>query len=266
MTAQRRLPFWTLCLSLAAAQPARSFASHATEQASGASERARREVDVHDRMQQRRTDHFSVRFEGPEQASLSWSVLEVLEGAYWRIGGTLSALPSAPIPVVLYTSEQFRDITRSPSWAVGAFDGVIRIPMRGALENPRELERVLSHEYTHALIRQLSPRPVPVWLNEGLAATLEADDLSWAHGLLRRAGTPILLDSLWRPFRELTSEQASLAYAASALAAARLLDEAGGAAVANLLRDVGQGREFSAAFAYRIRRSLAEFQLELNSR
>ena len=37
------------------------------------------------------------------------------------------------------------------------------------------------------------------------------------------------------------------------------------AAVSNLLRDVGQGRPFGAAFASRIRRSLAEFQNELNS-
>jgi len=253
-------------LSLAAARTAASLASQSTEQALSATERARRERAVHDRMQQRRTEHFSVKFEGPEQSSLSWSVLEVLEGAYWRIGGTLSALPNVPIPVVLYTSEQFRDITRSPTWAVGAFDGIIRIPMRGALENPRELERVLSHEYTHALIRQLSSRPVPVWLNEGLAAALESDDLGWAHAVLRRAGRPMPLDSLRRPFGGLTDEQATLAYASSALAADRLLEEAGGVAVANLLRDVGQGREFSAAFVYRIRRSLAEFQSELNSR
>ena len=266
MTARRRLSFVAICLSLVAAQSAASFASQSTEQAGGASERARREREVHDRMQQRRADHFSVKFEGPEQVSLAWSVLEVLEGAYWRIGGTLSALPSAPIPVVLYTSEQFRDITRSPSWAVGAFDGIIRIPMRGALENRRELERVLSHEYTHALIRQLSSRPVPAWLNEGLAAALEADDLNWAHTLLRRTGKPIPLDVLRRPFRELTDEQATLAYASSALAAERLLEEAGGVAIANLVRDVGQGREFSAAFAYRIRRSLAAFQNELASR
>lgn len=262
----RRRPFWAVCLSLAAAQPIASFASQSTGQASGASERFRRESELHDRMQQRRTDHFSVKFEGPEQAALSWSVLEALEGAYWRIGGSLSALPTAQIPVVLYTSEQFRDITRSPSWAVGAFDGVIRIPMRGALENPRELERVLSHEYTHALIRQLSSRPVPAWLNEGLAVALEADDLSWAHTLLRQATRQIPLDRLQRPFGRLTDEQARLAYASSAVAAERLLGEAGGLAVANLLRDVGQGREFSGAFAYRIGRSLAEFQDELNGR
>jgi hypothetical protein len=219
----------------------------------------------HERPQQRRTDHFSVSFQGPAQTALSGSVLEVLESAYWRIGGTMSALPTAPIPVVLYTSEQFRDITRSPPWAAGAFDGVIRIPMRGALDNPRELERILSHEYTHALVRQLSPRPVPTWLNEGLAAALEADDLRWAHMWVRRFGKPIPIASLERPFRGLTAEQAGLAYASSALAARRLLDEAGGGAVADLLRDVGQGHAFAEAFARRTQRTLAAFQSELNA-
>jgi len=264
IVAGRRLQFWALCASLTAF-PALGSAQQTSGRAGRTDNRVQRERELHDGMRQRRTDHFTVSFEGPAQTTLSGSVLEVLEGAYWKIGGTLSALPSMPIPVVLYTSEQFRDITRSPSWAVGAFDGIIRIPMRGALENPRELERVLSHEYTHALIRQLSSRPVPIWLNEGLAAALEADDLEWAHERVRRAGKAIPLDAMERSFRLLNDDQAALAYASSAVAAQRLLDEAGGAAVSNLLRDVGQGRPFAAAFASRIRRSLAEFQNELNS-
>src|SRR5206468_340983 len=133
-----------------------------------------------------------------------------------------------------------------------------------ALDNQRELERVLSHEYAHALIWQLCPRPLPIWLNEGLATALEANDLEWARLLVRRAGKAAPLDVLQRPFRSLTPEQASIAYASSALAAQRLLDEAGGLAVANLLRDVGQGREFDVSFARRIQRSVAAFQAELD--
>jgi hypothetical protein len=254
------LTVWT---ALAASRAVAAGLEQAGDRAGNSRVRAR-ERELHERMRQLRTDHFAVSFEGPEQTSLSGRVLEVLETAYWKIGGTLSVLPNVPIPVVLYTSEQFRDITRSPPWAVGAYDGIIRIPMRGALDNPRELERVLSHEYTHALVRLLSPRPVPTWLNEGLAAALEADDLAWARERVRRAGKAIPLDALQRPFRSLTSEQAGLAYASSALAARRLIDEAGGVAVSNLLRDVGQGQEFVAAFAHRIQRSLAAFQVELD--
>ena len=53
--------------------------------------------------------------------------------------------------------------------------------MRGALDNRKELDRVLSHEFTHALIRTLAPRGVPAWLNEGLATALETGDLEWAE-------------------------------------------------------------------------------------
>jgi len=45
--------------------------------------------------------------------------------------------------------------------------------------------------------------------------------------------------------------------------ARRLLDEAGGAAVANLLRDLGEGIDFETAFLHRIQRSLADFESSL---
>jgi hypothetical protein len=250
-----RLPIWIVCTALSASVVADGSAQDLPRD---------RQNQTATPLQQRRTDHFTVSFEGPAQTSLSGGVLEALETAYWKIGGALSVRPTAPIPVVLYTAEQFHDITRSPAWAAGAFDGVIRIPMRGALENPHELERILTHEYVHALIQQLSPRPVPMWLNEGLASALEADDLKWAHEWVRRAGKPAPLAALQGPFVGLTAPHAGLAYASSALAAQRLLDEAGGAAIAALLRDVGQGREFSEAFARRTQRSLAAFQSELN--
>ena len=90
-------------------------------------------------------------------------------------GAALSHYPTAPIAVVLYTNEQFRDITRAPPWAGGAFDGIIRIPMRGALADAAEFDRVLAHEYTHALVYDLARSGVPTWLHEGLAVALERD-------------------------------------------------------------------------------------------
>jgi len=50
---------------------------------------------------------------------------------------------------------------------------------------------------------------------------------------------------------------------ASARAARRLLDESGGFAVANLLRDLGAGVPFDAAFEHRIQRRFDDFQREL---
>jgi tetratricopeptide (TPR) repeat protein len=113
-------------------------------------ERWRREADLRDRMQLAVGSHFTVSFEGPAEADLAAEALEMLDAAYWRLGQLFGTYPSAPIAVVLYTGEQFRDITRAPSWAAGAYDGVIRVPMRGALDQRHELDRVLSHEFTHA--------------------------------------------------------------------------------------------------------------------
>jgi tetratricopeptide (TPR) repeat protein len=221
-------------------------------------ERWRREADLHDRMEQAIGSHFTVSFEGPAEAELAAEALEILDRAYWRISQLLGTYPAAPIGVVLYTTEQFRDITRAPSWAAGAYDGTIRVPMRGALDERQELDRVLSHEFTHALVRTLAARGVPTWLNEGLATALETGDLGWAEEQTR-GRPPVPLAALNSGFSRFTGAQAQLAYATSALAARRLLDEAGGFAVANLLRDLGEGLDFDAAFLHRIQRPFSEF-------
>jgi tetratricopeptide (TPR) repeat protein len=223
-------------------------------------ERWQRETELHDRMQQAIGSHFTVSFEGPAEADLADGALESLDRAYWRIGPLLGVYPIVPIPVVLYTTEQFGDITRSPSWAAGAYDGTIRVPMRGALGKKGELDRVLAHEFTHALVRTLAPRGVPAWLNEGLATALESGDLAWAETRMAHVDGSVPLRALQSGFGRFTGEQAQVAYAASALAARRLLDDAGGPAITNLLRDLGEGVDFDAAFLHRIQRSFAEFQ------
>ncbi len=64
----------------------------------------------------------------------------------------------------------------------------------------------------------------------------------------------------------MSGADAQVAYAASAVAARRLLDEAGGGAIANLLRDLGDGVEFEAPSCIEFRRSLADFEASLVSR
>src|SRR3954465_10968401 len=223
-------------------------------------DRWRRELELHDRMQHAIGSHFTVSLEGPAEAAVAVEALETPHRPYFRIGQTLGTYPTDPIPVVLYTTEQFRDITRSPSWAAGAYDGTIRVPMRGALDKRQELDRVLSHEFSHALIRTLAARGVPTWLNEGLATALETGDLSWAEKRMEHVSGTVSLRALQNGFSRFTGEQAQVAYAASALAARRLLDEAGGGAITNLLTDLGEGADFETAFLHRIQRPFADFQ------
>jgi tetratricopeptide (TPR) repeat protein len=225
-------------------------------------DRWRRELELHDRMQLAVGSHFTVSFEGPTEAALASKVLESLDRAYWRIGDTLGAYPTDLLPVVLYTQDQFKDITRSPGWAAAAYDGTIRVPVRGALEKGEELDRVLAHEFAHALVHSIVPRRIPTWLDEGLATTLESNDLSWAERRVRDRAEPIPLADLAGSFGQLSAPEAQAAYAESALAVRRLLSESGGFAVANLLHDLADGVAFDEAFERRMQRTLVEFERE----
>jgi len=226
-------------------------------------DRWKREADLHDRMRLTVGDFFTVSFEGAEDAEMASQALESLNRAYWRICDLFGAFPPKSVPVVLYSGEQFRDITRSPQWAAAAFDGTIRVPMRGAGEQAEDLDRVLAHEFAHALIRSLATRSLPTWLNEGLASVLESESLTWAEDRVVKAGRVPSLTALSNSFSKLSGADAQVAYAASALAARRMLDEAGGVAVANLLRDLGAGTDFETAFLHRVQRSFADFQASL---
>ena len=210
-------------------------------------------------------NHFTIAFEGPEQLALATRALESLDRAYWRVGNALNSYPSNPVAVVLYSAEQFRDITRAPGWAAGAYDGTIRVPMRGALDRPEELDRVLAHEFTHALLRTLAPAGLPTWLNEGVAAALEGGSLDWATARVRAAGGPAPLGALTGTFSRFTDAQAELAYATSALAVCTLLDQNGGVAVSNLIRDLGAGEQFAPAFEHRMHQSFDDFSSRFRS-
>jgi hypothetical protein len=224
----------------------------------------RKEWALHSRFGQRLGDHFTVLFEGPAESALADRAVAILEAAYWRIGTALYTYPTDVVTVVLYTREQFRDITQSPEWAGGAFDGRIRVPVQGALQNPREFERVLSHEFTHALVRSVAPRGVPVWLDEGLAVQFEGGDLSKERDRMRRSTRRLPLSRLERSFDGLDTGDAGLAYAESAVAVRALLDQAGAPAVINLLDAIGRGTPFDEAFLRTIMISYAEFQKTLS--
>jgi hypothetical protein len=124
---------------------------------------------------------------------------------------------------------------------------------------------VLAHEYAHALVHSLASRNVPAWLHEGLATALETDRTQPDRGSSHEPLPAGILTALQTSFGRFSGEQARLAYAASARAARQLLDEAGGFAVANLLRDLGQGVEFNEAFLHRMQRPFEAFASDLST-
>ena len=182
----------------------------------------KKEAALHDTFAARPGARFTVMFEGPAQQPVATRVSAALESAYARVGKALNTYPSDTVMAILYTREQFRDITKSPSWAAAAYDGRIRIPVLGALKNPAELDRIVTHEYVHAVVHQMFPR-LPGWLNEGLATLMEPGDHGWLVARLR-AGGAVPLAALNDAFRTSDGEEAALAYAQSYVGA-RILSE-----------------------------------------
>ena len=197
--------------------------------------------------------HFRVLFEGRNDDALARRALDILEAAYRNIGNTLSTYPTRTINVLLYTEQQFHDITRAPAWSGGSYDGQIRIPTKGALENPGQLERILVHEYVHALVAQLGGRRVPHWVNEGLATALEPGGLDRSRSVLSSVRSRPALKDLHGGFRGFTGDNVGIAYATSAVAVNQMMYLRGGASgVVILLQDLGQGVPFETAFHRRM--------------
>jgi tetratricopeptide (TPR) repeat protein len=220
----------------------------------------RGEAQRHNASYEARGAHFSVRFEGPGDELLARKVVELLEQQYWRIGQTLTAYPPEPITVVLYTQQQFRDITRLPSWTIAAYDGRIHVPMRGALEETEDLDRTLGHEFVHAVVFMLGGRNVPTWLNEGLATTLERDGVEYADRVLAKTTARPSLQQLHRSFFNLSADDATVAYALSAHAVRRMMTIRSPAAVVTLLQDLARGAVFANAFQQNIGMRYEDFQ------
>jgi hypothetical protein len=205
----------------------------------------RREAAVHDSLSTRLAAHFTILFEGPADQPMAGRVSDMLEAIYWQVGGALGAYPPGVLTVVLYSKEQFRDVTQSPSWAGGLYDGRIRVPVAGRVDE-RDLRRVLTHEFTHAVIHSLAPRGVPQWLNEGLAVLMERG--GGQASALEAGDAPPPLARLEGSFDKLSPDEARTAYATSAAATQALLDRGGPMVIYNLLTNLGSGMRFEEAF------------------
>jgi len=188
----------------------------------------RRETKVHSSFDERRYDQFRVLFEGREEKALAKQATDIFHLAFRRICTKLGEFPPDTIVAVLYTEQQFRDITRAPRWSGGAYDGRIRVPVAGAEQHPELFERVLIHELTHAVVANIAPRGIPVWMNEGLAQYFEGADADKARHRMKALGQSIPLQDLEGSFTRLpTGIAVQAAYDESLLAVSVILEKPG---------------------------------------
>jgi len=207
----------------------------------------RHETDTHRAFDERRYDQFRVLFEGREEQALARQATDLFHTAFRRICQRLGEYPTTTIVAVLYTEKQFRDITRAPAWSAGEYDGRIRVPVAGALDHPELFERVLTHELTHAIVANIAPHGVPVWLNEGLAQHFEDANPDAARRRMKALGRWIPLAYLERSFMRLSGYEVQAAYDESLLAVNVILERPG-FIWTKLLHELEQSRSFEDTF------------------
>ena len=210
--------------------------------------------------------HFTVKYEGDNDAD-SWTiVLEILEDAYREIGQKFGHYPSKPVVVVLHPNAAFQANTGSPAWADGLFDpvlGRIHLPTQGALTDRAWLKRVLRHEFVHALLHDhqgVNNNALPTWLNEGLAMQLSSDHWPDVDELRRSEISILPLASLEGSWAGLAADAASVAYLEADSAMHYMVSRYGMHEVQQLLGRLKKKQTLAAAIQQELSLSYDQFQ------
>jgi tetratricopeptide (TPR) repeat protein len=226
-------------------------------------ERIRREHKTEKDFNRDVTSHFLVKYDGREKIEAGRIVLRILEDAYGEIGRALSYYPDREIQVILYSGQQFQEVTDAPGWSGGIYDGKIRIPIGGIEQETPGLRRLLYHEYTHAVVRTITPR-VPTWLNEGLAQYFEGREIDGRQKeMLRRlaqAGQLPPLSNLEGSFMGLGGNQAVFAYLFSLSSVRYMIDSFGMYRVKGILEELAAGADTGKAISSGTMLSSEEFE------
>jgi tetratricopeptide (TPR) repeat protein len=226
-------------------------------------DKAKREVGVHDKLGELRSEHFILRYDRVvSDQFLGQQILSVLEESYSALTRELNSRPPATIAVILYPDQTFFNITRAASWSGAIFDGKIRVPTKGLTGVTPLLRATLRHELTHAFIDAL-PQDCPAWFNEGVAQMQEGDSAANSKKILaelKQKNRLVPLKDLEKTFAGLPDSQAEIAYAESLSATEFLASRYGRTVIRNILELMGQNYNFDNAFTTVMKQSVAEFE------
>ena len=173
-------------LPQAVAEWKRSLELRPDDELAAALKRAEQDAKIETNFEEGLSAHFVLRYDGGAAPDLARSVLGELENDFGSMVSLLDYTPAEPIAVILYTKQDFADITRAPAWAGAMNDGRIRVPVQGLLAVTPELAHVLRHELAHSFVSQKTHGNCAVWLQEGIA--------QWAEGAHAGEDAALLVD------------------------------------------------------------------------
>lgn len=160
------------------------------EEAQGFQKRWTIEGGLAGRLVEEAGPHFIFRTDRSVPAQTRKEILAALEGIRDSLGKAMGQWPARPVPVLLLGEEEFRQATGAQHWVAALYDGQIKAPIATGETKagaPRPgLLRLLRHEYTHVVVKELCPA-CPNWLNEGIAQYFEVEPPTPGSGSDERA-------------------------------------------------------------------------------
>lgn len=133
-----------------------------------------REANAEASMDTKYNMYFLIKVDPALQKLAGFDINETLDTIRTEVSGDLDYKQNFKIPVIVYTVESFKDsIPDAPDWSEGAFDGKLRIILTQYKNNVSLLKSTMVHEYTHAIISQITKNNIPRWFNEGVAKYME---------------------------------------------------------------------------------------------
>jgi tetratricopeptide (TPR) repeat protein len=224
-------------------------------------QKAERDKSEEEGFREGETSHFSLKYYGGAAPQLAAGILRALESDFQDIESQLDYTPPEQIGVILYTGQDFADITRAPNWVGALNDGRIRIPVQGLSSVTPELARVLKHELTHSFVGQKSHGRAPTWLQEGIAQWMEGKRSSGASGALLDAAAQNAMPSLGSlegSWMALSGNSAAFAYAWSLAVVESIVQSGGITDISRLLDRIATSSSTEAALRETLRTDYAD--------
>jgi len=228
--------------------------------------KAEKDASAESNFSENESSHFTLRYEGGETSpAFRQQIVATLDSAYDDLVRQFGVAPRNTIAVILYTNQQFFDVTNAPSWTGALNDGKLRIPINGLNSVTPELARVLKHELAHSFINQLSAGRCPQWLHEGIAQAMEPKRLRYGPQLaqLYASQHEIPFNALEGSFMQFTGPQAVLAYEESLAAADYIIDTYGESDLQRILARLGEGSSTEAALRSTIHSDYGQLEDEV---
>jgi hypothetical protein len=190
-----------------------------------------------------------------------------LNDAYYTVGGAFGYYPRQKVVVIVYTPEAFARLRAQPDWVSGFYDGKIRVPADGE-QSEADFRHLIRHEYTHAVVGALAKEQCAVWLNEGLAKSMErwGERGGMPTPMLKqrfRAGRILSFAELQGQFIKLQDvDTVNLAYEESYTIATYIIDTYGMWKVKRMLAGYAAGDDTRTILAREFRRTPEQFEKE----